>query len=71
MHNDYLNCLADWGTVGAALVASAWILLYWGISKTRKFVQRSNDLGTKPSNRSSFVLGASVGFVCHPDSLCF
>ncbi|MBI4327420.1 MAG: O-antigen ligase family protein [Chloroflexi bacterium] len=61
VHNDYLNCLADWGVVGTALVASAWVVLFWGIARTRKFVQRSNDLGTKPSNRSSFVLGASVG----------
>jgi O-antigen ligase len=61
VHNDYLNTLADWGTVGGGIVAAAWLLLYWGAFKTWKFVRRSNDIATKPSNRSSLVLGASIG----------
>lgn len=60
-HNDYLNTLADWGVVGAALVTSAWLLLYWGVLRSWKFVCRSNDLGSKPSNRSAFVLGSAIG----------
>ncbi len=62
-HNDYLNTLADWGLVGAVLVASAWGLLYWGAFKTWKFVRRANDLAAKPSNRSALVLGAAVGLL--------
>lgn len=61
VHNDYLNTLADWGLIGALLVAAAWVLLYLGVFRTWKFVQHSNDLATKPSNRSAFVLGAAIG----------
>jgi len=60
-HNDYLNTLADWGVVGAVLVAAAFVLLYIGVFKTRKFVSRPiGDLGSKSSNRSAFVFGASL-----------
>jgi len=63
-HNDYLNTLADWGVVGASLVTAAFLLLYAGVFKTWKFVSREQSaLGTKPSNRAAFVLGASVGLV--------
>ena len=61
-HNDYLNTLADWGVIGAVIVALAFALLYSGVFKTLKFVRRQeSDLGTKPSNRVAFVLGASLG----------
>jgi O-antigen ligase len=64
VHNDYLNTLTDWGVAGAALVASAWILLYVGVFKSWKYVQRTaNDLAGKKSNRSAFVLGAAVGLL--------
>ena len=64
VHNDYLNTLADYGTLGTALILSAWILFYLGVFKTWPFVQRApNDLETKTSNKSSFVLGASMGLV--------
>lgn len=63
VHNDYLNTLVDWGVIGAALIASAWVLLFWGSLKTWKFVKRSNDIATKPSNRSAFVLGSAIGLV--------
>ncbi len=33
-HNDYINALAEWGVVGTALVASAWVLLGLGVRKT-------------------------------------
>jgi len=63
-HNDYLNTLADWGLVGALLVASAWALFYWGVFRTWKFVQRAqNDFATKRSNKSSFVLGGASGLL--------
>jgi O-antigen ligase len=62
-HNDYLNTLADWGLVGGAIVASAFGLLFLGVYQSWKFVQRSNDLTTKRSNRSAFVLGGAAGLV--------
>jgi len=62
-HNDYINALAEWGIVGTALVASAWVLLGLGVRRTWPAVRRSpNDLGSgKGSNKSAFVLGASAG----------
>jgi Flp pilus assembly protein TadD len=64
-HNDYLNTLADWGAIGFALVASAWVLLAWGVAKTWRYVGRSSpDLGGRAgSNKFAFVLGASLGLV--------
>ena len=63
-HNDYLNTLADWGVVGAVLVAAAFALLYASVFKTWKVVSRDpSAFGTKPSNRAAFVLGASIGLL--------
>jgi O-antigen ligase len=56
-HNDYLNTLADWGLVGATIVGTALGFLFYGITRTWKFVQRSNDLSSRTSNRASFLLG--------------
>jgi O-antigen ligase len=64
VHNDYLNTLADWGTVGAAVVAAGWLIFYWGILRSWKFVQRAqNDLAGKRSNKSSFVMGGALGLL--------
>ena len=64
VHNDYLNTLVDWGVIGALLVASAWALFWWGVVRSWKYVQRAqNDLLTKRSNRSAFVLGGSLGLL--------
>lgn len=60
-HNDYLNLLADWGAAGGLLVAGIWIALLVGVVQTWKFVQRSNDLGSRTSNRFAFVLGGACG----------
>jgi tetratricopeptide (TPR) repeat protein len=63
-HNDYLNTLADWGLVGTSLIVAVFVLLYVGVFKAWSFVSRDQSvLGTKPSNRAAFVLGASVGLV--------
>jgi O-antigen ligase len=63
VHNDYLNALAEWGIAGAALVASAWVLLGLGVVRTWPFVRGSpRDLGgERRSNKFAFVLGASIG----------
>ncbi len=64
VHNDYLNTLADWGLVGAALVAGAWALFFWGVFRSWKHVRPApNDLTTKRTNKSAFVLGATLGLV--------
>jgi O-antigen ligase len=64
VHNDYLNTLVDWGMVGAAVVAAAWVALYVGVFKAWKFVRREpNDLGSKQSNRSAIVLGGAIGLL--------
>ena len=60
-HNDYLNTLADWGLTGMGLISATLALLAVGVVQSWKFVQRSNDLTTKRSNRSAFVLGAVAG----------
>jgi len=64
VHNDYLNTLADYGVVGAALVLSAWVLLFVGVLQTWKFVMRiSSDGASRKSNKPAFVLGASIGLL--------
>ena len=64
VHNDYLQTLADWGLVGAMLVALAWGLLFWGVFWGWKFIRRSSaGLTHKKSNKSAFVLGASLGLL--------
>ena len=63
-HNDYLNTLAEWGVVGASLIAASVVLLYAGVFRTWKFVCREQGaLKTNPSNRTAFVLGASIGLL--------
>ncbi len=64
-HNDYINTLADWGVAGTALVASAWLLLAWGIARTWPFVRGAkHELGdNKGSNKFAFLLGASLGLL--------
>ena len=64
-HNDYLNTLADYGTVGTALVAAAWILFAFGIYKTWSSVRLSSGHigGKSGSNKFAFVFGASIGLL--------
>ena len=63
VHNDYLNTLVEWGVVGTALVASAWVLLGLGVLKTWPCVRgKLKDLGNeRNSSKFAFVLGASLG----------
>ncbi|HEY0455511.1 MAG TPA: O-antigen ligase family protein [Verrucomicrobiae bacterium] len=64
VHNDYINTLADWGLIGALLVAAVWVLFYWEVFRSWSFVKRSqNDLAVKRSNKSTFVLGGSLGLL--------
>jgi O-antigen ligase len=64
VHNDYLNTLADWGVVGFALVASAWLLMYLGALKTWKFVRHNPDgLTSRKTNKAAWVLGGCIGIL--------
>lgn len=64
VHNDYLNALADWGVVGAGLIAAFLACLTVGVVKTLKYVHRAtNDLVAKQSDRTATVLGIAVGLI--------
>lgn len=65
VHNDFLNTLADWGAVGAALVAAAWGILALSAIKTWRFVRKvPKDLGgSSQSTKAAFVVGSAAGLV--------
>jgi O-antigen ligase len=61
-HNEYLNTLADWGVVGAALIAVSLGLLGVGFVKTWKHVQRGDRaFASNQSDKFAFMLGAGGG----------
>lgn len=62
-HNDYLNLLADWGTVGGIIVLAGMTIFVVGLWQTRNHVRRAEkDFGGGGmSNRLAFFLGASTG----------
>jgi O-antigen ligase len=63
-HNDYLNLLADWGTIGGVVVLAGMVVFGAGLIKTWKYVRpRENDFGHGQGNRSAFFLGASAGLL--------
>ena len=62
VHNDYLNTLADYGLVGSGFTLLVLVLFWAGVFQMWPFLQRApNDLETKKSNKSAFVLGAATG----------
>ncbi len=62
VHNDYLNLLADWGTVGGVIVLAGLGFFVGWLKKTWPHVRREeNDFGTGQSNRFAFFLGATGG----------
>jgi len=63
VHNDYLNTLTEYGTTGGAIVGTGLLLLGWTVVRSWKYVRRTSDIGSKPSNRASVVFGCSVGLV--------
>lgn len=63
-HNDYLNTLADWGAIGAALIAATLGLLTYSVVKVWRFVQRGDrDFSSNLSDKFAFVIGASGGIL--------
>ncbi len=64
VHNDYLNLLADWGTVGGVMVLAGMVVFGAGLMKTRKYVRPpENDFGRGLGSRFAFFLGASAGLL--------
>ena len=62
VHNDYLDCLADWGIAGASVVGTAGALLVAGGLRTLRQVRRDpGNLEAKRSSRYAFILGALSG----------
>ncbi|HEY1664014.1 MAG TPA: O-antigen ligase family protein [Verrucomicrobiae bacterium] len=64
-HNDYLNLLADWGTVGGIIVLAGMTAFAAGLWQTRKHVRRAENTlqGSGASNRQAFFLGATAGLL--------
>ena len=61
-HDDYLELLADWGTVGGVVVLGAIGIFIFGLVKSWPHVRREeNDFGTGMSSRYAFFLGAVSG----------
>ena len=61
-HNDYLNLLADWGTLGGIIVFAGVGIFIFGLFQTWPHVRREeNDFGSGQSNRFAFFLGAVGG----------
>lgn len=63
-HNDYVNALADWGVVGAGLIAFVFVAVGTGAARTWGYVQRSEEgISSKGSDRAAVVLGAATGLM--------
>ena len=63
-HNDYLNLLADWGTVGGIIAFVGMGIFGAGLWRTRKHIRRPDNLfGSNMSNRLAFFLGATAGLL--------
>jgi len=61
-HNDYLNLLADWGTIGGVIVLTGIGIFIFTLAKTWPHVRRAEaDFGRGQSNRFAFFLGATGG----------
>ncbi len=62
-HNDYVNTLADYGLAGMTLIGGAMALFFFTVARVWKFVQRSNDIASRPSNRLAIVIGCTFSVV--------
>ncbi|HMJ92175.1 MAG TPA: O-antigen ligase family protein [Candidatus Acidoferrum sp.] len=63
-HNDYLNTLVDWGTVGLALILAPLAVAGWGVARSWSFLQRTGgEPRQKGGNRLGFVLGSAAGLL--------
>ena len=63
VHNDYLNTLTEYGAAGGLIVGTGLIVLGWGVLRSWKYVRRTSDIGSKPSNRAATVFGCAIGLL--------
>ena len=63
-HNDYLNLLADWGTVGGVLAFAGMVFFAAGLWQSRRYIRRAeSEFKSGRSNRFAFFLGAAAGLL--------
>ncbi|MSU57884.1 MAG: hypothetical protein EXS35_06830 [Pedosphaera sp.] len=63
-HNEYLNLVADWGVVGAAIVGTGLVVFFMGVARTWRFVRRDEyEFKSNYSNKFALVLGGTLGLV--------
>jgi hypothetical protein len=61
-HNEYLNLLADYGVVGAAIVGVSLVIFYMGVIRSWRYVRRDeSDFRSSFSNKFALVLGGTLG----------
>ena len=64
VHNEYLELLVEYGTVGAGIAGLGLAAFGYGLYRTSRHVARgSSDLGLKQSNRTAFFAGGVAGLV--------
>jgi O-antigen ligase len=64
VHNDYLNTLVDWGSIGLGLFVFPFFVAGWGIKYSWRSLHRGgNDLKQSGGNRMGLVLGSALGLV--------
>jgi O-antigen ligase len=63
-HNDYLNTLCEWGVAGMGLIGAACGLLLWGVLPAWQSLRKpSQEIGSRFSDRTAFIVGAAVGLL--------
>ncbi len=63
-HNDYINLLADWGTIGGLIVFAGMGIFIFALAKTWPHVRRAEDaFRSGQSNRFAFFIGATGGLL--------
>ena len=64
VHNDYLNTLVDYGSIGFALLLLPLGVAIGSLIRCWPYVQRGGgEFGEKKSNRSAIVLGSATGLL--------
>ena len=63
-HNDYLNTLCEWGSVGMGIISIFCGLLAWQVVQAwQAFGRSSTESVLKKSDRRAFILGAAAGLL--------
>jgi len=63
-HNEYLNLVADWGTVGATVVGAGLVIFFAGVARSWRYVRREErEFKSNYSNKFALVLGGTLGLV--------